>query len=227
MELPPIDLTLADSAYESISVFAFIPVPVDNFAALKSSLPVTPLNPTLPQVLANRSPIELLRLFQGTETIVQTPPVANSAWASAIGSQPYGFYLRRRSTPTFVSFTAPSGVTLVSSQNPSTFGQTVTFTAMVSPGSAIGSVQFLDGTIVLGTVPVSGGMAELPLAALAVGSHPMTAVYSGDATNAGSTSAVLTQVVTKTASATAVSSSVNPSTVGQAVTFTGAGGRAA
>ncbi len=220
MSLPPIDLTLPDSSYESLAVFAFIPVPVDNFAALKSSLPATPLNPTLPQVLANRSPIQLLQLYQGAAIIAPPLPVADSAWAKAIGGQQYGFYLRRRSDPSFVPFTTPSGVLLVSSQNPSTFGQSVTFTAMISPGSAVGSVQFFDGATALGTVIVSGGMAALALSSLTVGNHPITAVFGGDATNAGSTSDVLTQAVTKTASITTVSSSVNPSTIGQPVTFT-------
>jgi hypothetical protein len=220
LSLPPIDLTLPDSSYESLAVFAFIPVPVDSFAALKSSLPDTPLNPTLPQVLANRSPIQLLQLYQGAAIIAPPLPVADSAWAKVVSGQKYGYYLRRRSDPAFVPFTTPSGILLVSSQNPSAFGQSVTFTAMISPGSATGSVQFFDGAAALGTVAVSGGAAAMPLSTLAVGDHPITAVYGGDATNAGSTSAVLTQTVTKTASITTLSSSANPSTIGQAVTFT-------
>ena len=110
MSLPPIDLTLAASAYANLAVFALIPVARSNFAALKSSLPDTPLNPVLPQVLANRSPIQLLRLYQGTVNLTQAPPVANSAWATAIGSQQYGFYILRRSEPVFVSFATPPPV---------------------------------------------------------------------------------------------------------------------
>src|SRR5271157_883011 len=51
MSLPPIDLTLPADAYSNLAVFALIPVPRNMLAALKSTLPVTPLNPTLPQVI--------------------------------------------------------------------------------------------------------------------------------------------------------------------------------
>ncbi len=50
----------------------------------------------------------------------------------------------------------PSTVALSSSANPSTLGQSVTFTATVLPGSATGNVQFNDGATALGTVPLSG-----------------------------------------------------------------------
>ncbi len=220
MSLPPIDLTLPDAAYANLSVFALILVPVDGFAALKASLPETPLNPILPQVLANRSPLQLLQLYQGTVTVTPPTPVANSAWAAAIGSQTYGYYIRRRSDPHIVEFTVPSGVTLVSSENPAPLGTSVTLTAMISPGNATGSVEFFDGTTSLGTAPVAGGTASLSTSSLAVGTHPMTAVYGGDTTNAGSASAAIDQIIVKTIATVTVTSSANPSTVEQAVTFT-------
>jgi sugar lactone lactonase YvrE len=111
-------------------------------------------------------------------------------------------------------------ITTASSPNPSTFGQTVTFTAAVSPAAATGTVRFLDGATTIGAVALNGGSAALATAALAVGSHAITAVYSGDAMYAGSTSAPLAQVVNKAASAVAIGSTANPSTFGQGVTFT-------
>lgn len=119
---------------------------------------------------------------------------------------------------------APTTTTLVSSLNPSTFGQTVTFTATVTGSSPTGSVQFKDGTSNLGA-PVSliGSTATFTTSALAIGTHPITAVYGGDATNAGSTSSILNQVINSsgaTPTTTTLVSSVNPSTVGQSVTFT-------
>lgn len=107
MSLPPIDLTLPQSAYADLAVFALIPVPRSGFAALSSSLPVINPAPTLPQVLSFRPPIQLLRLYQGVAQPPQVPPQANASWASVIGSQTYGFYIRRRSSPTFVDFTSP------------------------------------------------------------------------------------------------------------------------
>ena len=109
---------------------------------------------------------------------------------------------------------------LTSSQNPSTFGQAITFTATVSQAAATGTVQFFDGGNSLGTVPVSGGTALFVTGSLSVGSHNITAAYSGDSTYAASTSSVLTQTVNAISTTTALTSSANPSTPGQVVTFT-------
>ncbi len=87
--------------------------------------------------------------------------------------------------------------TLTSSPNPSQFGQAVTFTAHVtSTGPApTGSVKFLDGTTGIGLVTLNGGVAKLTKSTLAVGTHPITAQYLGDAASAKSTSPVVNQVV--------------------------------
>ncbi len=63
-------------------------------------------------------------------------------------------------------------------------------------------------------------MASLTWAGLTAGSHSITAVYSGDAADQGSTSAPLVQTVTKAATTMAVTSSASPAVYGQAVTFT-------
>jgi uncharacterized repeat protein (TIGR01451 family) len=109
--------------------------------------------------------------------------------------------------------------TVTSSLNPSVFGQSVTFTATVSSGT--GTVQFRDGAgNIGGAIAIAGGQATYTTSALTVGSHSITAVYSGDATHATSTSAALTQVVNGLGTTTTVTSSLNPSYVGQSVTFT-------
>jgi Bacterial Ig-like domain (group 3)/IPTL-CTERM motif len=85
---------------------------------------------------------------------------------------------------------------LGSSLNPSTVGQSVTFTATVTGSSPTGTVQFRDGASNLGSpVPLSGAVATLSTSALSVATHAITAVYSGDANNAASTSPVVNQVV--------------------------------
>ncbi len=117
----------------------------------------------------------------------------------------------------------PSSTTIASSLNPSTVGQEVTFTATVTVTtnlSPTGTVTFKSGTTVLGTVPLTGNVASLSTSALTAGTHSIKAVYSGDGTFKGSTSPTLKQVVNKYTSSTAVVSSLNPSTVGQEVTFT-------
>jgi hypothetical protein len=100
-------------------------------------------------------------------------------------------------------------------------GQAVTLTASVSPAAATGTVTFNQGQNTLGTATVTSGQAALTISNLPAGSLSLTAVYSGDTQYAGSTSAKLTQTVNKGASSTTISSSPNPSNVGQAVTFTG------
>ena len=88
-----------------------------------------------------------------------------------------------------------TATTLSSSQNPSTFGQSVTFTAVVTGTSPTGTVTFLDGSTPIGTATLAAGIATLTTSSLATGSHFMTAKYGGDPNNVASTSAALTQTV--------------------------------
>jgi len=118
---------------------------------------------------------------------------------------------------------AGSSTTLTSSANPSAFGQAITFTAAIQTvygGTATGTVTFLDGTASLGTVSVSGNAAQISLSGLALGSHSITAKYSGNSNFTASTSAAVTQSVTQAATATSVNSNADPSSYGQSVTFT-------
>jgi hypothetical protein len=119
---------------------------------------------------------------------------------------------------------ANSMTAIASSANPSVSGQSVTFTATVtavSPGAGTptGTVTFLDGTSTLGAVALSGGVASLTTSSLTVAGHTVTASYNGDS-NFNTSSGNLTQTVTVANSATAIASSINPSAVGQSVTFT-------
>jgi uncharacterized protein (TIGR03437 family) len=97
------------------------------------------------------------------------------------------FYNNRVRKVTFN--TQATTTALASSLNPSTYGQSITLTATVSPAPANGTVTFNDGTITLGSGNLSGGTATLTLSTLSVGAHPLTAVYGA------STSATLIQTV--------------------------------
>jgi YVTN family beta-propeller protein len=100
-------------------------------------------------------------------------------------------------------------------------GQPVTFTAAVTGASPTGTVQFKDGASNLGSpVTLSASGAQLTTSALTVGVHSITAVYSGDANNAPSTSTAVTETVTKESSTTALSTSAATIQAGQPVTFT-------
>jgi autotransporter-associated beta strand protein len=115
---------------------------------------------------------------------------------------------------------------VTSSVNPSVFGQPITFTATITPvppftGNPTGTVTFMEGTAVLGMSTVTNGVATFTTTtALSVGAHSITAVYSGDNSFTGSTSLPLAQTINQASSVTTVSSSSNPSSVGQSVTFT-------
>lgn len=112
---------------------------------------------------------------------------------------------------------------VTSSVNPSTFGESVTLTATVtSAGTPVtsGSITFADGVTALGTVSVNGsGQAVLTTSALTLGAHSITAGYGG-APGFLTSSDSLTQVVNSAATATMLTSSVNPSNFGESVTFT-------
>jgi hypothetical protein len=130
----------------------------------------------------------------------------------------YGQAVNRAGTTTTVNSSLPTSV----------FGQFVTFTASVSalaPGAGTpgGIVAFQDGTTVLATSTLNGsGQAIFRIAILGVGTHTITAAYSGNAGFLASQSAAFTQTVGPDATSTSVASSVNPSTFGQTVTFTAA-----
>jgi hypothetical protein len=68
--------------------------------------------------------------------------------------------------------------------NPVLVENTVTLTATVSSAvsAPTGMVSFYDGasSTALGSSPVSGGVATLPVSTLSVGTHSITAIYSGD-----------------------------------------------
>jgi hypothetical protein len=112
---------------------------------------------------------------------------------------------------------------LVGSANPSHPGMPVTFTATVNTRTApvsIGTVSFLDGTTVLGTVPLGGGTASFTTTGLPLGVSPITAVYNGAGANLGSTSLTMAQSVVPYTTVTGLASAANPTAFGQPVIFT-------
>jgi hypothetical protein len=149
--------------------------------------------------------------FWYTQEYQATTQVAN--WSTRIGSFKF---------PSCGQSSQTSTTTTVTSSSPtSIFGQSVTFTATVSPSAATGTVQFFDGATSLGNVALSGGTASLTIATLAPGTHPITASYGGDGNFFGSASSSLTQTVLAgtISTATVLTSSLNPSAYGQQVTL--------
>jgi hypothetical protein len=109
---------------------------------------------------------------------------------------------------------------LSSSVGTSVFGQSVTFTANVTPNAATGTVTFKDGTKTLGTGTLSGGVASININTLAAGSHNITVVYGGDTNDNGSTSSSITETVNKASTTITLTPSANPSSSKTSMTFT-------
>ena len=122
----------------------------------------------------------------------------------------------------------PSSTSVSSSSNPSIQGNSVTFTATVTPSLCTGTVTFYDGITSLGPpVNLSGGTAMFSTSMLSVGSHSITASYSGNGSCQSSTSSPLTQVVNPIVAPTLVSLAVSPANfsvaAGNTTAFTATG----
>jgi uncharacterized repeat protein (TIGR03803 family) len=118
---------------------------------------------------------------------------------------------------------ATTTTAVASSLNPADIGETITYTATVTSqyqGAVSGTVDFKSGAVSLGSATLANGQASIKTSFSKSGTDSITAKYVGDANNTGSSSPILRQVVNKDPSTTALASSLNPSTVGEEVTFT-------
>jgi sugar lactone lactonase YvrE len=95
---------------------------------------------------------------------------------------------------------AGSAVSITSSTSSANLNANVTFTAMVTSltsGSPTGSVEFLDGSTVLGSATLNASdTATFTTNSLSAGLHKITALYSGDQDFSGATSAPLAEIIT-------------------------------
>jgi hypothetical protein len=158
----------------------------------------------------------------GTASLPQQTRPAGSASLTAT-YLPSSNFTGSQATPVTVTVgTSPTSVTLGSSVNPAQFGAPVTLTATV--GSPVetptGEVTFTVDGKSGDPVSVVDGVATLETTTLAAGSHTVTAEYLGNDNLAGSTSAVLTQTVSKATTTTTLASDANPTPYGTSPTFT-------
>ena len=117
-------------------------------------------------------------------------------------------------------------VFLSATANPATCGSSVTLIALFDSGIT-GTVTFYDGVDPLGSVPISGGSAQLPTTFNTTGGHNITASYSGSACNGPGVSSVMVLTVNPINVSLTLASSPNPSTCGEKVTLTATLGDAA
>ena len=134
---------------------------------------------------------------------------------------------------------AAASTVVASSLNPSTYGQPVTFTATITgengqvkgrasgraakPPAVTGTVAWSSNTGCGTTNVTSGnpGVATCTTSSLGVGTDTITATYSGDSNHSGSSGTLSGgQAVDQATTSTSIASSLNPSSYGQAVSFT-------
>lgn len=158
--------------------------------------------------LANSGSLGTAAVNAGVATLTATALQAGTDTITAqySGDTSFGGSLSAAVTQT-VSF-SPSSTTLSTSLNSLIGGQSVTFSATVtsSLGMPTGNVAFLDGANVLGAGNLTSGAATFSTTTLGVGSHSITAMYSGNAILSASTSAAVTESVSVAGFATPPSS---------------------
>ncbi len=179
----------------------------------------------------------------GAFTLFTTVPASNptTTFTGQAGNT-YGFYsiatdnagnvqLTPSAAQATTEIVSPVDTTtsLQSSEDPSKLGDSVTFTATVTPatttnGTPTGSVQFsIDGAAAGGPVPLTeDGTATLTTSELTIGSHTVTTDYiNTDGYFITSSGTLAAGQVVNTADTTAVAGSTTTTTVfGQSVTFT-------
>jgi hypothetical protein len=160
----------------------------------------------------------------GTATFITTFAAAGDHVITAVYNGDANFAGSSQALTEQVNAPVPAATTtaLSTSIAAAVFGQTGVLTATVtSPaGTPTGFVTFKDGNTVLGTAPLdANGKATLPVS-LGVGSHTLTAAFTGSGGFADSNSAAVGVTVSTASTTVALGSSLNPAVPGQAVTFT-------
>jgi len=136
----------------------------------------------------------------GCEDYVSTGPLSGITGAMQDGN--YAFWAGTALAINYsgVPASPPPGLTATATSlavSPGTtepYGTNLVMTGSVSPytsgsNTATGTIGFYDSGTLLGSPSIASGQASIGISTLAAGSHSITAVYSGDANFAGSTSA--------------------------------------
>ena len=189
---PPSVITASPTLPESTVVGTAFPKPLAVTLADSTGLPASGVTVTFSAPASGASAV----LSSGTAVTNASGVASVTATANNI---PGAYTVTARAgglSATFsLSNVQPATVSLASSANPSTFGAPLTLTATVSSPAAIGHVTFFDGVNILGSAPVSSGIASISTILLPAGSRKLTTYYSGDANYIAATSNVLTQTV--------------------------------
>jgi streptogramin lyase len=180
--------------------------------------------------------------FYSGNTLLGTAPLSGGLAVFSTASLPAGDNLitanyiptanfnASTSSPPFDQLVAKVATTIVletsSASVPPAYSQPIILTATVtttdSTAEPTGAVSFYDGTTLVGTSAVSGGVATLTTTSLAAGDHPdLNAVYTPTVNfQASNTTTPLDEQITADVTGIGLGTSGTPSVAGQVVTFT-------
>jgi hypothetical protein len=169
-------------------------------------------------------------VFYDNGTILNSAQIANgvgSTTASVPTTATHSITATYNGDPNYNTVSTNAGTTsggptvtttaLASSASTVVAGQTITFTATVTPGgtgvSPTGTVQFFDGSTLLGTGSLAGANATLATSSLSpFASHSIVAIYTGDTNDSGSTSNTVSVAKSSTPVATSTALTVGSTT---------------
>jgi hypothetical protein len=151
--------------------------------------------------------------------------VGNYTLTATLTFPPGSAYANSSAAPVNISIAQdPTSIAITSSANPAALGTPVTFTALVTgtyPATPTGEAVFtVDGTPSPALPLDSNGVASLTTSTLALGPHTITAAYAGATDFLPAEDATVKQQIVPPATVTTIASSLNPSTIGESVTFT-------
>jgi hypothetical protein len=156
-----------------------------------------------------------------TLTINSLPVGTNSITATYSGDANYTSNSSSPLTET-VSLAQPI-VTLSGPANAVDVGSSVLLTGTLSgPGvTPTGTLSVMDGAAILASQTLAAnGRFSFSTSSLALGTQTLSVVYSGDSDNTPATSGAISVTIQQAPTATALSTSTNPGTVGQSITLT-------
>jgi sugar lactone lactonase YvrE len=186
----------AVDAGEALTVTATV---TDTAAGSSSTVPTGSVSfiDTLGSTAVSLNSGNAVALSAGVATLTG---VTLSGWGTHTITANYGgvtgSFLASGNTTTVLVKAAPA-VDLASSANPILVGSSVTFTATITAesGTPTGTVDFYDGSTLLGSGTSASGVATYATSSLTVGTHSITAAYSGDGQFSAFTSSAVSQVI--------------------------------
>jgi len=146
----------------------------------------------------------------GTASLSVTTLTVGTHSITAVYSGDNNYSTSTSASVSVVVSLAPTTTSIAATPSTAPYGTSTLITVTVAPSGATGLITFKDGTTILGTQSLSGGVATYT-ATLNAGTHTLSATYPGDANYAASATTTSASVVI-TVATSVVTPSASPST---------------